>query len=586
MARDALSTLTPPFEAAWRKFRLAIEWSDGFSLIFIFSSDIQLVTAFRERLRSVQRLRTAPLDVFRPDSPEGLVDVVLHRIANPDAKMDRLRAPWWIELAAGPRTLEWEAARSELLARLNEQRDTVRGRTPRPLIIVLPADYGSNVRELAPDLWSIRSLVLELTSDTRVAVALLSSTPMEPGDVRSGRGAADADPLVKEWRRLQRVGAVGKAGEQREVIAAGSSAAVSALRVGDYTAATEIASTVLELARRRAHEEGDSSEALLDLAEILSIQGDVAFDSGEFRVAEEAFQVSLALAQQIVEQVGETPENLRQLSRSFNNVGYVMERRGEFSAAEEAFRQALTLCQRIVEQLGETPEGMRDLSVSFNNVGRVAEWRGELAAAEAAFQESLALAQRIVKQVGETPEGLRDLSISFNNVGRVAERQGELAAAEEAVREALALRQRIVEQIGETPEGLRDLSVSFDNVGRVAQRRGELAAAEEAFRDSLTLAQRIVKQVGETPEGLRDLSISFNNVGSVAELRGDLQAAEEAFGEAQSLAQRILEQWGETPQRLRDLSVTSEWPSGGKISLRQRRRSENHWRCASGLWSR
>lgn len=67
-----------------------------------------------------------------------------------------------------------------LLARLNERRELMRKNIQRPMILVLPSGFQRQVRETAPDLWSIREFSMEPASE-------ISRT--EPSDPPAGNAS-------------------------------------------------------------------------------------------------------------------------------------------------------------------------------------------------------------------------------------------------------------------------------------------------------------------------------------------------------------------------------------------------------------
>lgn len=158
---DAQPKLTAAGEQAWTEFRYQVEWQDGFALIFLFSSNHAVTNLFYKRLTDICATHVSTVQRIAPYPPEKLAEEVLAAIRTPEEKYVNLLAPIWIE-AGRKSDPEWLDGCDLMLARLNEHRDMLRSRTTRPCIISLPGKYRQRAREIAPDLWAVRTFSLDL----------------------------------------------------------------------------------------------------------------------------------------------------------------------------------------------------------------------------------------------------------------------------------------------------------------------------------------------------------------------------------------------------------------------------------------
>jgi hypothetical protein len=115
---------------------------------------------------------------------------------------------------------------------------------------VLPSGYRQNLRELAPDLWSIRSVSLDLDE--------LTLLRRDEGASAAGPGLDRHEPMTqppspptffeeaqwREWERLQRSGT-----HSRDMLLVGWRATDAALDARQLQKAAQIAMEVLNLAR-------------------------------------------------------------------------------------------------------------------------------------------------------------------------------------------------------------------------------------------------------------------------------------------------------------------------------------------------
>lgn len=169
----ARSALAPDGEAAWLRFKLHLDWLDSFDLIFIFSAHPAVVRVLRERLAAIYRARVTGLATPTPKNHDELLHRVLPWLLQPPSYQQALHAPVWLDLThtpAGIDAADWQQARLNFLARLNERREPLRHALTRPLILVLPLAEKARIKALAPDLWAIRRFSIEtgnwLAADT------------------------------------------------------------------------------------------------------------------------------------------------------------------------------------------------------------------------------------------------------------------------------------------------------------------------------------------------------------------------------------------------------------------------------------
>ena len=611
---DAEFFLDSQGEDAWLQIRRQFELASGFWLGFVFCPSPRTAAVLRRRTEQTLRFRAQRMRVIRPSSPDDFGSL-LPALFEPESAQ---AGCVWIESirtnsatrhtsASGDWILAWD----RFLLRANERRDAIRRHLEGGLVLAAPPEVKPRVRDAAPDIWSIRSLVLELRPSRIVSSGGVNRDSPLPREIRRetdsvqpdasvdvGFGLAEADRIGRRIEGAQGHNRHGLArillrsveglleqgktkdavGRARSAVAtlrgqsdgehlladALSSLAQAARADGDISVALECLEESLAVRRRLLGTHGETAHALRDVSIGLGKLGDVQCEAGELAAGTAAYEESLALRRRLVDAYGETPQALRDLSVILGRLGDVRRVAGDLAAAMSAYEESLALDRRLVDAYGETPQALRDLSISLDRLGDVRRETGELAAAMSAYEESLALVRRLVDAYGETPQGLRDLSVILGSLGDVRRETGELAAAMSAYEESLALVRRLVDAYGETPQGLRDLSVILGSLGDVRRETGELAAAMSAYEESLALDRRLVDAYGETPQALRDLSISLDRLGDVRRETGELAAAMSAYEESLALVRRLVDAYGETPQALRDLSIILERLGGAR----------------------
>ncbi len=505
-------------EAEWQRLRRQVELSPGFWLGFLFSHSPRASRVLAARLDAVYRSHARRLQTLRAESPDEVLRI-LTRLFSADARS--ADAVWVVadrDLAT-QRRQAWATAWHEFFLRLNERRDRLRREFSGGLILEVPPEIKSEVRNAAPDLWSIRSLVLEPAEP-----AVQRAAPELPGRQaapdRRLQPADESPDVIPAGQRTRLAKAAGPL--EREVTAL--LRAVEGLLAADQAGrAVEQATQAVDLLAAGDQGHPLLIDALAALARAEAADGDDAAALGHFR--------------RLLQLAGDSDHGsllawLDAAATAARNVGQ--------SAIADAFvfRQE-AVSRRRLQQYGESPQALRDVSVSLNNVGNVRRESGDLSGAEGAYTESLEIRRRLLQQYGESPQALRDVSVSLNNVGNVRRESGDLSGAEGAYTESLEIRRRLLQQYGESPQALRDVSVSLNNVGNVRRESGDLSGAEGAYTESLEIRRRLLQQYGESPGRLRDLHWSLRQMRDLRDALGDEAALSELDAEIAAVGERL-----------------------------------------------
>ena len=389
--------------------------------------------------------------------------------ARPSPLYEEMSSPLWIELNHGS-DKSWTENQLNLLLRLNENRELTRSTLKRALVIVMPGNLASRVKDIAPDLWSIRGFSLDLDdveagneghTGTRVdeGKQWLYDSPLKRGDALLWEASS-----VKEWVRLK-----GKPETGSNVVHAGYKAVDIAISLCCYQEALKIAEELLDLTRENIKHASDNKSVLL-------------------------WELSAAL-----DRVGVA--NL-----SLNNL----------TAAIAACRESLKIRRNILHEYGKAPQALRDISVSLNKVADVEIQSGLINDALLNYKESLKIRRNILYEYGKAPQALRDISVSLDNVANVEIQFGLINDALLNYKESLKIRRNILHEYGKAPQALRDISVSLERIGNAESKAEHRKEAKAAYDESLSIAKRLNHVFPENHQIKEDLSrveIALKNMG-------------------------------------------------------------------------
>ncbi len=471
----------------WRLLGRSLELAEGhFAYYLVFSNWPEQNLAGKALLNGALQARGLSLQVVVPDAPEKLVETAIAALFRDDLPP---ATPLWLECWRNASDPAWNLARRRLMARLNEGRGRLEKEVLRPLILLLPRDGVLRAAEDAPDMWSIRKLVVHLERPAMPGV------PIETLELPKFVEPPTPENLARAERKL--------VAWQKQWAKAEAAGDMHTLSLPDAW---------------------DATEALLEAGRLQDAR----------TVAEQALMASRSRRDD------SQPNTLRDLSIALDKVGQVFRDLDNLEEARVAFEESLALCRRLRGTLGDVPQTLRDLSISLNDLGLVYQDSGDFESARLAYAEMLAINRQLRAVLGDTPMTLQDLSVSFDNVGQLARERGDLAIARIAFSESLALRRQLRSALGDIPPILRSLSVSLDNVGLTARSMGDLEGARAAYEESLALSRKLKATQGDEPVLLEDISRGLGHWGWLQRDFGNLDAARAAFQEAAELAARLV----------------------------------------------
>jgi tetratricopeptide (TPR) repeat protein len=195
-------------EAEWARLHDQIELADGFWLAWVFSTAFDAPRMMAERVRRTLQESGAKLRCWRPETPKELHEVLPELL---DAVEEGTSDCLWVEALAVdvPGVAEeasWSWAWRELLMRANERRERLLRTHRGGLVFVGAPEVKVLARENAPDLWTIRAMVIDVpravvSSERRIESLLESirvplredrATVMKEVAEAAQRGAEDA----------------------------------------------------------------------------------------------------------------------------------------------------------------------------------------------------------------------------------------------------------------------------------------------------------------------------------------------------------------------------------------------------------
>ncbi len=430
---------------------------EGFALVVLTLPDNDGARLCREELETVLHGRGLTLTRWEPPSPDELSQLPSRLLAATCVSGEG--AIWIAAVTAqsAPDYAAWQTAWRRALEGLNQQRNPLRRNFGCPVIVVGSPWILPLFRDVAPDLWSVRSQVVRIepggqptrsTAD-RSRHGLLAREPPSADD------SPDPELALRQAERLK-----ARPGRETDRARLLLRASLGLRERGQFALAEPILREAEQLAAAL------SGQELLQ-ATILHALAHAVRDQGRAAEAEPMFRRALALA----EEGGAVP-----VSRgiTLQEPGRAIHDQGRAAEAEAMFRCALALAEEGGDTLVARGITLRELASAIRDQGRATE-------AEAMFRRALALAE----EGGDTP---LSRGITLHELARAIHDQGRAAEAEVLFRRALALK----EEGGDTPASR---GITLRGLARAIHDQGRAAEPDEIFRRALALQTKS----GETP---------------------------------------------------------------------------------------
>jgi tetratricopeptide (TPR) repeat protein len=526
-------SLGPAGEAAWTQLRRHAEWTEGFWLAFVFATSSIHAEELERRMAEELSRRGKQQHILRPESPDQLRDLLPTMLDPATAASDCI----WVEAVRFddiPRDkgLSWQTAWEWLLLRANERRERLRRTCAGGLVLVAPVDLKPRFRDAAPDLWSIRALVLELPLVEAPEVALESMAAM----ATQPSSSIDLDLATREVNRLSV--------EKPEAVPSRARALRRlAQALMDNDQATEAVARATEASDLLPQDHPDRALALVTLAEAKIAAGDLSSGMESMRAGIDS---------------AEPAEDQAELAAALFQLGHRSYQAGYLERALHAWRESSKMYSRLAES--RPGSFLAGLAKSLNNIGAVLDNLGRC-------EEALVYAQEGVENYRELVESRPDaflpaLAMSLNNLGTYLSKlelhEDALAANKEAAGiyralvesrphsflQVLDATQKAVEiyrKLAPTrPDAfLPDLAMSLNNLGI---RLSELGRREEALEAIQEAVEVYRKMAASHPDAfLPDLAKSLNNLSAMLDDLGRFEDAAHAAYEAVGLLAPLFE---------------------------------------------
>ena len=371
---------------AWGLMRRHLELGEGFAFITVLVPEPY--AADLARLDLTAFLGTGGKELLQVELPSpgelaGLSTLLANLKLQPATG-----AVWAAAVPAGdsPDLQAWKDAWSTAVARVNERRDVFRSQIDVPLLFVGPLWLQEILLQHAPDLWSVRTLVVRLEAEPRPSAGETLVQFAKEQDATSSEQAKVTDPdfALAQAARLRT-----QPGRELELARLLMEAGVAARNRGRRVEALQAHQEAIDVLRQLNRRLPDRNEA--DLARGLN---NLAVSLSRMGRREEALapaEESVAIRRRLAERDPNAFEP--DLARSLNNLANRLSEVGRHAEALAPAEEAVAIRRRLAER---NPDAfVPDLAMSLGMISQVLEGNGRQAEALMRSAEGIALLRRL-----------------------------------------------------------------------------------------------------------------------------------------------------------------------------------------------
>jgi len=430
--------------------------------------------------------------------------------------------------------LQGEEAVGRFLMALNERREALRRKLHAGLVVEGPARLKVLLRNLAPDLFSVRACVLEPQGPSpEVEVDRpwwLGEGFLDRSQVRHwgqpslpwGRWAADGEQARVALAAVHRMEGREEPGAHRSRLNALSRAVEALLAQGWVSEAAPVAEEMLALAEALvavgpappAPEAPTVTAAAVwaqsMLAEAHEFSAVIAWAQGDLQEAADQWRRALALREGLAGNVpvdASTAPRVADVARCRAHLGEIAMLAGDLQGAERELAAALEIRRQLAEAVPRHERWRADLAQSWSLLGDLRMDRGDPDGAARAYELALGLHQALVDENPGDGGRQAALSVALGRVGVVRQALGDPAGARKAAEESLRRIERVAASDPGNVTWQVQLATAWSRLGDAARLQGDRTAARGAWETALARRRELADEDPENAHWQQLLAI-------------------------------------------------------------------------------
>ncbi|MEM6965941.1 MAG: tetratricopeptide repeat protein [Bacteroidota bacterium] len=459
--------------------------------------------------------------------------------------------------------------RHAITSGLNLRRDKLAKKNNALLIFVAatPDDnYLRTMMEKMPDLWSFRSLFLNLEMEReKVTMPIVGqNTPKisigEPTPSQWKKNEKEISRLLKSLattteadvslklsiypsltRLLVENGIYDQAivyfqawlsftdEKQKEKILFDKGDAL--IKCGRISEALNCFEKALDLSKKYGNKNGEG----LCLKKI----GDIQIYSGALDIALISFEGYQAIFKDLLNSDSEKLSYKENLAISYSKLGYTQSSLGNLEKALSYFEEGITLFEELYLSYPQNVSYKNGLAIMYEKLGSTQSSLGNLEKALSYFKEDTKLTKELYSSYPQNVSYKNGLAISYSKLGSTQSSLGNLEKALSYFEKMTRLFEELYSSHPQNVSYKNGLAISYEKLGNTESLLGNLEKALDYFEKDKELTKELYLSYPQNVSYKNGLAISYSKLGDTQSLLGNLEKSLCYFEESNRLINEL-----------------------------------------------
>ena len=385
--------------------------------------------------------------------------------------------------------------RRGITAGLNLRRDKL-AKLPIALFVFVPASkgelYAKTIMEKMPDLWSFRSMILDLEKEIITPIAPIKDLPLTTSDPK-------IEIFKEDTTELNRLLALLENTPEHEI----------AYRLTLYPQIV-----------KEAHDTGNYELALATLnawenqvpgtekAWIWIQKGDILLIYGQLEEALAIFEKAKDLAERY--------SNKNSIALSYERLGETYTNLGDLNKALLLFEQYNAIEKELSANYPSEPMYKNNWAVSYEKLGKTHTSLGNLNKALTLFEQRNRLSQELYSAYPQNTSIKNGLAISYEKLGETHNRLGHLDKALRFFENERILKEELYAAYPQNISFKNGLAISYSKLGDTYSRLGNLEKALGYFSTTKQIFEELYAAYPQNVNFKNGLALSYAKLGAVS----------------------------------------------------------------------
>ena len=451
---------------------------------------------------------------------------------------------------------------SDLYAGLNQRRDKL-ARYPIAIIAFIepPSSekYAREVMEKMPDLWSYRSMLLDLKKAIeRKAIEKPSSNFI----TISSLGGATKKEKEEELNRLLKIH---RETDPKEVALLNNQyEQIVAIQkdLGLYREALLMIEKWLKIAE------------LADKVNVLIEKGAIFTTIGQLDQALETFQEAKVLAKE---------EDKYSLARVLERLGSTHSDLGQLDKALLFFEDYHQLSQELYEAFPQNVSFKNGLAIAYEKLGETHSALGQLDKALLFFEKDAQLSQELYEAFPQNVSFKNGLAIAYGKLGETHSALGQLDKALIFFEDCHQLFEELYEAFPQNVSFKNGLAIAYAKLGDTHSALGQLDKALLFFEQRSQLGKELYEAFPQNVSFKNGLAIAYERLGSTHSALGQLDKALLFFEQRSQLGKELYEAFPQNVSFKNGLAQSYQWLGWTYEKLKNKKKAKEAYLSSEKL---